>query len=236
MRLVNRWTMTLALVVALTGSVFTPSAADCHGAVPVQPADSGQSQASHAALSILDPTDFRLEETLTLSFRNRFKAVLEDARNYLEANRQPDAAVVLDLDETVMDNRAYFIIHKRYIPDLWDRWVLRGEAPAIPEALEFLRWLNEQKVHVYFVTGRTEKLRDVTVKNLADMGISEYDGLYMKPDDYDHASAANFKIEARRDIEAKGQPVVLILGDQESDLRGGYGEGFKLPNPIYTIP
>lgn len=238
--LINRRTISLTLGLclagSLTGSMISPSLARCHQLAPDTPPAVEAAQTTQAVLSVLDPTDFRLEETLTLSFRNRFKAVLNEARNYLEANLTPNAAVVLDLDETVMDNRAYFIIHKRYVPDLWDRWVLRGEAPAIPETLDFIRWLRDHNAHVYFITGRKEHLRNITVKNLTNMGISEYDGLYMKPNDYEESSASNFKIKARQDIEAKGQPVVLILGDQESDIRGGYGEGFKLPNPIYTIP
>ncbi len=191
--------------------------------------------------SAIDPADIKLEETMTASFRQRFKAVLMDAQNYLKTsyldqNPESHGAVVFDLDETVLDNRAYFIIHKRYDPTLWNQWMTRGEAPILPESLEFIHWVQKQGLRVYFVTGRPERFRDVTVQNLNRVGISCFDGLYMKPDVYGHQSARHFKIEARADIENKGYPVWIILGDQESDLRGGHGVGFKLPNPIYFIP
>lgn len=185
--------------------------------------------------------DRRLADSFTMSFREDFAAVIDEAKDYLAALRPafPAAnrkAVVLDLDETVMDNRAYFIIHKTYDPELWDQWVNRMEAPPIPEALDFFHWLKKHRFKVYFVSGRREHQREETVENLARMGITGYDGLYLKPDDYGHDSATNFKVAAQKEIEAAGHDVVLILGDQYSDLRNGLGKGFKLPNPIYNIP
>ncbi len=151
--------------------------------------------------------------------------------------------MVLDLDETLMDNRAYFVIYKQYDPVLWDQWIERAEAPAIPETLAFTRWLKEAGFRVFFVTGRREHLRRATVKNLEALGVSlEEEGngnLFMKPDDYAEASAIPFKRQAYTDIEKQGYTVLLMLGDQASDLQAipeGHGEGFKLPNPIYQIP
>src|SRR5690606_37914472 len=115
-------------------------------------------------------------------------------------------------------------------------WVRLAEAPAIPETLEFVNWLAKQGYHVYYVSGRKESWRADTERNLREMGVPAWDGMFLRADDYDKDSAADFKIEARQAIEAKGQPVVLVLGDQRSDLEGGYGEGFLLPNPIYFIP
>ena len=34
-----------------------------------------------------------------------------------------------------------------------------------------------------------------------------------------------------------GFTIILSVGDQESDLKGGYAERtFKLPNPVYYLP
>ena len=51
-------------------------------------------------------------------------------------------------------------------------------------------------------------------------------------------SAADFKAPEREWIEGKlGYTIVVNVGDQWSDLAGGYSEGgFKLPNPFYHIP
>jgi hypothetical protein len=59
----------------------------------------------------------------------------------------------------------------------------------------------------------------------------------MQPDGATFPSAVDFKAPKRREIEAQGYEIVLNMGDQESDLEGGYAERtFKLPNPFYWIP
>jgi hypothetical protein len=47
----------------------------------------------------------------------------------------------------------------------------------------------------------------------------------------------DFKAPERRKISEQGYTIVLSLGDQDSDLEGGYAERtFKLPNPVYFLP
>ena len=49
-------------------------------------------------------------------------------------------------------------------------------------------------------------------------------------------SASNHKIAARADIERRGFTIIANIGDQNSDLVGGYAEmTFKLPNPFYFL-
>ena len=46
-----------------------------------------------------------------------------------------------------------------------------------------------------------------------------------------------FKLAMRKKIHDMGYDVILNLGDQHSDLLGGYAENnIKLPNPFYLIP
>jgi 5'-nucleotidase (lipoprotein e(P4) family) len=177
----------------------------------------------------------RLAATLTQSFRECFAATIEQAKAQLKRQPRRRAAVVLDLDETLMDNRAFFARYQTYAPDTWNTWVMTGEAPAIPETLAFVDWLNKKGYAVYFVSGRKEDQRAVTEANLKRMGVKQYAGLYLKPDVYTAPSAAAFKTKAREDIEAKGRKIVLVMGDQKSDLSGS-PHGVLLPNPIYVIP
>jgi 5'-nucleotidase (lipoprotein e(P4) family) len=209
--------------------------------VITDPSGASVSTQSVSASPASEKADQALAESLTWAFRNQFKSVLDEAKAYLDQQggnrfRNRSRAVVLDLDETLLDNRAYFIVHKRYDPGLWDQWMAKADAPALTETLSFVDWLRQKGYRIYYVSGRKEAFRAATEENLRRIGAGRYDGLYLKPNNFSGASAANFKVEARRDIEAKGQKVVLILGDQQSDLNGGYGKGFKLPNPIYTIP
>ena len=51
------------------------------------------------------------------------------------------------------------------------------------------------------------------------------------------ASAADFKAPERRKIAEQGYSILLSMGDQASDLEGGFAERtFKLPNPVYYLP
>jgi hypothetical protein len=55
--------------------------------------------------------------------------------------------------------------------------------------------------------------------------------------DAQFASAVDFKAPERRKLTEQGYTVLFSIGDQESDLAGGYAERtFKLPNPVYFLP
>lgn len=182
--------------------------------------------------------DTRLAETLTQSFQVRFRQGFDEARAYLTQNPTPNAAVVMDLDETLIDMRAYFLRYRYYVPPCWALWIEEADAPALAEALEFVHWVQARGVHLYFVSGRREAWRRATEENLRKIGVGAYDGLILKPNDYAaDRTAVDFKTQARQAIEAKGQPVLVVIGDQASDLTGPAGEKkIQLPNPIYTIP
>ena len=50
-------------------------------------------------------------------------------------------------------------------------------------------------------------------------------------------SAADYKTPIRAAIEKEGYTIVANIGDQPSDLLGGFAERiFLLPNPFYRVP
>ena len=58
-----------------------------------------------------------------------------------------------------------------------------------------------------------------------------------RPDDDYNKSIVPFKSGARAKIEKAGYAIIVTVGDQQSDLDGGFAEcGFKLPDPFYFIP
>ncbi len=154
------------------------------------------------------------------------------------AHRVENPAVVLDIDETTLFNWGYLQEHRfHYDPDEFDEWIEAAQAQAAPGALALYRSARERGVTVFFVTGRRERQRAATERNLRAVGFDSWQRLYMKPDDYQEPSAAAFKTEARRSIEAAGYTILANVGDQTSDLVGGFAERtFKLPNPFYEVP
>ncbi|MFM7245985.1 MAG: HAD family acid phosphatase [Actinomycetota bacterium] len=50
-------------------------------------------------------------------------------------------------------------------------------------------------------------------------------------------TAAVYKAQRRQILERAGWQIALSIGDQVSDMTGGYADaGFLLPNPVYFIP
>jgi acid phosphatase len=91
-------------------------------------------------------------------------------------------------------------------------------------------------VAVFFISGRPPYLREATERNLREQGY-DWDRLILLPEGAHFTSAVDFKAPERRKLAEQGYAILLSIGDQESDLIGGYAERtFKLPNPVYFLP
>lgn len=176
-----------------------------------------------------------------------FTKVVNDAKAYLNERgkaRQKEA-VVFDIDETCLSNWPWinevllmtigFPEMKYTSPRLFQ---LKAVDKALP-SLELFKLARELGYRVYFITGRTDtkEYRAATIKNLKQQGFAEFEQLYMNSPDYKEKSVVPYKSGRRREIEKSGSKIVLNIGDQWSDLKGGFAEKtFKLPNPYYYIP
>ena len=175
--------------------------------------------------------------------------VVEGAIAYLEkmAGAEGRLAIVLDIDDTALStwpnqlaNDFGFVWHGGCSlpqgPCSLRGWVENAEAPVITPTLELYRVARQLGYDVFFITGRIAPWRAATEENLRRAGFTEWAGLILKPADEHYASAANFKTPVRKGIAEDGYRIVLNMGDQVSDLAGGYADRrFKLPNPVYRI-
>jgi len=76
----------------------------------------------------------------------------------------------------------------------------------------------------------------VTIENLEREGYGGWAGLALKPAGSTLTTVA-YKSGARAAIEQQGYRIVANIGDQYSDLQGGYADNAqKLPNPTYYLP
>ena len=167
------------------------------------------------------------------------EAVVAPAREFLAervARKAPGErlAAVLDIDETAISNFAQMRAQDfGYVPPVWDAWVARGEAPAIAPVLELFLAARRAGIDVIFITGRRESDRLGSEKNLRAAGFGDYAALWLKPNGA-NSSTEQFKTETRRRIEAEGRTIVANVGDQASDLAGGFSERtYKVPGPFY---
>jgi predicted secreted acid phosphatase len=156
------------------------------------------------------------------------------------------SAIVLDIDETALSNWPQLRANG------WARidngpcdlqkgpcglrtWQAMAQSKAIAPTLALAQHARQVGVAVFFITGRPARLREPTERNLREQGY-EWAGLSLMPDGATFASSADFKSLERGKIAAQGYTIILNLGDQETDLKGGYAERtFKLPNPIYFV-
>ncbi len=76
----------------------------------------------------------------------------------------------------------------------------------------------------------------MTERNLREQGFA-WTEVVLLPEDRQFWNAVEFKSGVRRHISEQGYTILLSMGDQDSDLAGGYAERtFKLPNPVYFLP
>lgn len=171
------------------------------------------------------------------------EAVAQRARDYLDMRLSQGIddqkiAIVFDIDETALSNYQHMLkLNFGMIPQLVVEDIEKAEDPAIAATLKLYKYAKEKGVAIFFITGRHESLRDATQKNLKSAGYLGWDGLYLKPNDYTDKSVIPYKSSTRKRIQGEGYTIVVNIGDQFSDLAGGYAERvFKLPNPYYFIP
>jgi predicted secreted acid phosphatase len=147
-------------------------------------------------------------------------------------------ALVLDIDETSLNNYPCLNTTANglpYNPGVYAGCVAKADAPAIKPVLSLFKAAKEHGVKLFFITGRPEGFKDLTVDNLRAAGFTGKYGLVLQPPSYTQDSKVPYKSGARRQIQKRGFHIIANVGDQKSDLKGGYSERtYKLPNPIYT--
>jgi len=166
-------------------------------------------------------------------------AVAVEARGWLEQRAIRGGgrlAVVFDIDETLLSNLPSMEeLDFGYVPAEWQRWVEQAKAPALEPVRALFRRARELGLETLVITGRRETERDATIRNLAAVGCDDFTVLVCRTGS-DRSGAADFKTAARARLAAEGRVIVANIGDQESDLVGGYAERtFKLPGPFYLI-
>lgn len=172
-------------------------------------------------------------------FRREFKARTKEAREFVRdyLRQHPEKtrlAVVSDIDETLIDNRGYFVNNKEFEWSAFFAFIDRADAPSLKDTADFLAYARKRGLAIFLITGRPEKCRASTIKNLVHNDIA-YDGLYMRPDK-NREPAAEVKSRIRKEIEDMGFTIVVNIGDQVSDLKGGHAEDCqKLPNRLYHV-
>ncbi|MCD4683541.1 MAG: 5'-nucleotidase, lipoprotein e(P4) family [Bacteroidales bacterium] len=128
---------------------------------------------------------------------------------------QRQQAVVVDIDETVLDNSPYeakCILENVSYPDYWDEWMNASDAEPVPGVLEFLKYAKSKSIEIYYITNRKEKYREQTLKNLKSLGFPNAENKYLmlKTDESSK--------KGRRDMVSETCKIIMLIGDNLNDF------------------
>lgn len=137
-----------------------------------------------------------------------------------KVKRGQKKAVVVDLDETMIDNspHAAWQVHhgQTFNPDTWTKWVEAKQARAIPGAVEFARHVVQNGGRMYYVSNRkTGAEYQPTVENLVALGFPDVNEKTLLLKDKSSNKDERFAIPAK-----DGYTVVLHVGDNLGDFAG----------------
>ena len=141
-------------------------------------------------------------------------------------------AVVVDIDETVLDNSPFSarsIIKNTDYPKYWDEWCNKSEAIPIPGALEFLKYAKKQGVETFYISNRKVHLTAATLKNLQlyDFPFADSSHLFLRKKSSDK--------ESRRNMVRKTHDILLFFGDNLGDFSSEFDDKSTSTRQALTV-
>lgn len=139
------------------------------------------------------------------------------AENLKAKQTDKPAAVVLDIDETVLDNsyyEAYMAAEATSFCDsTWAIWTSKADATEVPGAIDFLKYAQSLGVEIIFISNRYHEELEPTMANMKKLGFPEVpaENFLMKQKD-----ASSCKKERREKVSEKYE-ITMLVGDNMGD-------------------
>lgn len=154
-------------------------------------------------------------EMRALSYQAYNLATMQLEQAVKQSDDPSKLAIVLDLDETVLDNSPYqaeYILQNFNYPAGWAEWCRLAEAPALPGAVAFLENAVAHGVQVFYVSNRKDELREATKENFNKVGIPLQAEFHLML-----RTAESGKENRRLAISGKYE-IIMLIGDNLSDF------------------
>lgn len=133
-----------------------------------------------------------------------------------KVERKKPRAVVVDIDETVLDNSPAQAVQVKnrqpFIPEVWTEWVNMRKAKAIPGAVDFLKYASAKGVRVFYISNRVTVEKAATIDNLKALGFPDVS------DETVLVKTAESSKTARRAIVTAKYRIALFMGDNLDDF------------------
>lgn len=171
------------------------------------------------ALTVYALARIRLEEAL--ADRNWTAAPGEQKGDF----QTLPPAVVLDVDETLLDNSKYQVwmmrTNQSFSTKSWNQFCAAQISAAIPGAVEFTKYADSKGVKVFYVTNRGVETEKDTRENMAKLGFplgGKVDTFLMQGEKPDWTGAKS----TRRAVIARDYRILLNMGDNLGDFDDRY--------------
>jgi 5'-nucleotidase (lipoprotein e(P4) family) len=228
----SRWSSTVVLVAVLGAAVAAPAQ---------QTPDPPASDLLNAVLWMQRSVEFKATALTAFALaRVRLDQALADPswtgapKEQSGAYQSLPTAVILDIDETILDNSGYqawmTLNGTTFDPKTWNAYVKTVTSLPIPGALEFAQYADARGVKVFYISNRTAEEEPATRKNLEKFGFpmgGATDTMLMARKQPDWGSAKG----TRRAHVARSHRVLLNVGDNFGDFldeaRGSEAERLK---------
>ena len=145
-------------------------------------------------------------------------------------------AVVVDADETVLDNSGYqawmVMQGETFNPKTWTKFVNSQTSTAVPGAVEFAKYAESKGVRVFYVTNRTKVEEESTRENMRKLGFpmdANIDTILTSKEQPDWGSAKG----TRRAAIAKHYRILLLIGDNFGDFTDAYKGSVEERQKVY---
>ncbi|MDD2550406.1 MAG: 5'-nucleotidase, lipoprotein e(P4) family [Bacteroidales bacterium] len=145
-----------------------------------------------------------------------FNIAQERVQEFQKQKSDRPKAVVVDLDETMIDNSPFqgkmIETGKPFTPEMWDEWVTLEKAEAMPGAVEFTQFCKMQGIEVIYLSNRTVGQQQATMSNMHKLGFA-----FVKPENF-YLKDTTSKKEPRRRRISENFDIILLLGDNLNDF------------------
>lgn len=157
---------------------------------------------------------------------NTLTAALEQTDAYTSL----PPALIMDVDETVLDNSGYdanlILEGDKYSFETWDKWISLKQAVAVPGAVDFINYAKSNGVEVIFITNRKCLEREIssdkcpqkaeTIENLQTVGIKAINPSHvlLRNEQPDWSAEK----ESRRKVVAENYRIIMLFGDDLGDF------------------
>jgi len=247
-----------------------PAATPADAATPATPAAAAKPTGAHDNLNAVAwvQTSVEYRAITTQTFRaaadhldmalkeKHWDALVPAERGNAATGLKP--AVVMDVDETVLDNSPYQarLIRdgKEYDEISWDQWVAEKKAKPLPGVVDFAKAAAAKGVTILYISNRAVHLKEATLANLREVGLPVADeSVFLGLGTVLQGCEQNgSEKNCRRRLAGQKYRVLMQFGDQigdfvqvEANTRDGrqalfdeyddwFGERWwMLPNPTY---